>query len=95
MLKVNLILAVLVWLSAFVLVTTQYRVRQLTIEINRARDIAYQLESDWSRIHSAQTRLSASTRVEQVARGQLGLDLPQPAQIRLLDLEAPVASVIP
>ncbi len=88
MLRANIVLALLVWVSAFALVTSQYRVRQLTSEINRARDLAYQLENDWSRSRIAQSRLSTATRVEQVARGQLGLDLPEPAQIRLLDLQA-------
>ncbi|MFN3630795.1 MAG: cell division protein FtsL [Casimicrobiaceae bacterium] len=88
MLRANIMLALLVWVSAFALVTSQYRVRELTIEINRARDLAYQLENDWSRLRIAQSRLSTATRVEQVARGQLGLDLPEPSQIRLLDLQA-------
>ncbi len=88
MLRANIVLALLVWVSAFALVTSQYRVRQLTSEINRARDLAYQLENDWSRSRIAQSRLSTATRVEQVARGQLGLDLPEPAQIQLLDLQA-------
>lgn len=91
MLKVNVVLGLLVWVSAFALVSTQYRVRQLTSEINRARDLAYQLDNEWSRARIAQSRLSTASRVEQVARGQLGLDLPEPAQIRLLDLTRPAA----
>ena len=42
MTRVNVILAILVWASAFALVSSQFRVRHLTIEINRARDAAYQ-----------------------------------------------------
>ena len=50
MTRVNIVLAMLVWASAFALVSSQYRVRHLTIEINRARDLAYQLETDRNRL---------------------------------------------
>ena len=39
MTRVNIILAILVWASAFALVSSQYRVRHLTIEINRGVEI--------------------------------------------------------
>lgn len=86
MVRANLLLALLVWVSAFALVTSQYRVRQLTIEINRARDQAYQLENEWNRLRIEQSRLSSASRIEQVARTQLGLDLPAPSQIRFFDV---------
>ncbi len=89
MLKANLVLALLVWLSAFALVSSQYRVRHLTVEINRARDLAYQLEVEANRARIAQSRLSTATRVEAVAREQLGLELPGPSQMRLIDISLP------
>ncbi len=91
MTKVNVFLAVLVWVSAFVLVSTQYRVRQLTIEINRARDFAYQLENDRTKGTLAQSRLSTPSRVESTAREALGMDLPDPAKTQIVDMRASAA----
>jgi cell division protein FtsL len=95
MTKVNVFLAALVWVSAFVLVSTQYRVRQLTIEINRARDLAYQLENDRTKGTLAQSRLSTPSRVESTAREALGMDLPDPAKTRIVDMRASTAYARP
>jgi cell division protein FtsL len=92
MTKVNVFLAVLVWVSAFVLVSTQYRVRQLTIDINKQRDLAYQLDNDRTKGTLAQSRLSTPSRVEQTAREKLGMDLPQSASTQILDLRQTGAS---
>jgi cell division protein FtsL len=89
MTKVNVFLAALVWVSAFVLISTQYRVRQLTININKARDLAYQLENERTKGTLAQSRLSTPSRVEQTARERLGMDLPHSSATMMLDLRAP------
>ena len=86
MTRVNIVLAILVWASAFALVSSQYRVRHLTIEINRARDVAYQLESDRNRATLVQSRLSTPTIVERTARERLGMDLPEGARTQLVEL---------
>ena len=76
MTRINVILGVLVWASAFALVSSQYRVRHLTIEINRARDVAYQLETDRNRATLVQSRLSTPTIVERTAREHRKSDVP-------------------
>ncbi|MEO7255984.1 MAG: cell division protein FtsL [Casimicrobium sp.] len=86
MTRVNIVLAILVWASAFALVSSQYRVRHLTIEINRARDVAYQLETDRNRATLVQSRLSTPTIVERTARERLGMDLPEGARTQLVEL---------
>ncbi len=86
MTKVNILLAMLVWASAFALVSSQYRVRHLTIEINRARDLAYQLETDRNRATLVQSRLSTPTIVERTARERLGMDLPEGTRTQLVEL---------
>jgi cell division protein FtsL len=86
--KVNVFVAVLVWISAFVLVSTQYRVRQLTIEINRARDLAYQLDNDRTKGSLAQSRLSTPSRVESTAKELLGMELPDPIKTKIVDMRA-------
>lgn len=86
MTRVNIVLAVLVWASAFALVSSQYRVRQLTIEINRARDLAYQLETDRNRATLTQSRYSTPTIVERTARERLGMDLPEGGRTQIVEL---------
>ena len=88
MTKVNILVAMLVWASAFALVSSQYRVRHLTIEINRARDLAYQLETERNRATLLQSRLSTPTIVERTARERLGMDLPEGTRTQLVELGA-------
>lgn len=92
MTRVNVILAILVWASAFALVSSQYRVRHLTIEINRARDLAYQLDSDRNRATLVQSRLSTPTIVERTARERLGMDLPEGTRTQIVELNAGIAA---
>jgi len=84
--RVNVLLALLVWASAFALVSSQYRVRHLTIEINKARDVAYQLETDRNRATLVQSRLSTPTIVERTARERLGMDLPEGTRTQIVEL---------
>ncbi len=91
MTKVNLFVAALVWVSAFVVVSTQYRVRQLTTEINKQRDLAYQLENERTKATLAQSRLSTPSRVESTAREVIGMELPDPQKSLLLDLRVEAA----
>lgn len=86
MTRINIVLAMLVWASAFALVSSQYRVRHLTVEINRTRDLAYQLETDRNRATLVQSRLSTPTIVERTARERLGMDLPEGARTQLVEL---------
>jgi cell division protein FtsL len=88
MTKVNVFLAALVWVSAFVLVSTQYRVRQLTIDINKQRDLAYQLENERTKGALAQSRLSTPSRVESTAREKLAMELPNQATTTIIDLRS-------
>lgn len=91
MTKVNLFIAALVWVSAFVVVSTQYRVRQLTTEINKQRDLAYQLENERTKATLAQSRLSTPSRVESTAREVIGMELPDPQKSLMLDLRIEAA----
>ena len=94
MTRINIVLAILVWASAFALVSSQYRVRYLTIEINRARDLAYQLETDRNRATLVQSRLSTPTIVERTARERLGMDFPEGARTQLVELGGSTNSAI-
>ena len=93
MTRVNVVLGVLVWASAFALVSSQYRVRHLTVEINRARDLAYQLETDRNRATLVQSRLSTPTIVERTARERLGMDLPEGSRTQIVELSATARAV--
>ena len=94
MTRVNIVLAILVWASAFALISSQYRVRHLTIEINRARDVAYQLETDRNRATLVQSRLSTPTIVERTARERLGMDLPEGTRTQLVELNGAANAAI-
>ena len=94
MTRVNVVLGILVWASAFALVTSQYRVRHLTIEINRARDVAYQLDTDRNRATLVQSRLSTPTIVERTARERLGMDLPEGTRTQIVELNGVASAAV-
>ena len=93
MTRANIVLAILVWISAFALVSSQFRVRHLTIEINRARDVAYQLESGSVTVRfwfspDCQPLIIA----ERTARDRLGMDLPEGGRTQLVELSGSSAA---
>jgi cell division protein FtsL len=92
--RINVVLGILVWASAFALVTSQYRVRHLTVEINRARDVAYQLDTDRNRATLVQSRLSTPTIVERTARERLGMDLPEGTRTQIVELNGTSTSAV-
>jgi cell division protein FtsL len=92
MTKANLLLGALVWVSAFALISSQYRVRQLTIEINRGRDLAYQLENDRTRSVLAQSKLSTPSRVETTARERFAMVLPEMSRAAIVEVGQPVSA---
>ncbi len=93
MTKANVLLGALVWVSAFALISSQYRVRQLTIEINRARDLAYQLDNDRTRSILAQSKLSTPSRVETTARERFAMVLPEMSRAAIIEINQSVPAL--
>ena len=66
------LLGILIVLSAFGIVTAQYRTRSLFVEVERAQQRTAALEAEGSRLHVEQARNAQPSAVEAAAR-RLGL----------------------
>ncbi len=71
MLRLNIVLAVLVLLSAVWLVRSSYDSRHLFVELERAKSQSHELQIDYERLEVDKRSQSASMRVEKLAREKL------------------------
>ena len=73
MLKLNAALAAMLILCSMLLVTSQHRARKAFIDLERAQSMARRHEVDWRRLQLEQTQLAKHSRVDAMARGELGM----------------------
>ncbi len=83
-----LILVVTVMTSAVAAVYAKHENRRLFTELQVLTAERDRLEVDWSRLQIEQSTWSTHARVEQLARGQMGMRSPVPAELRLVVPEA-------
>jgi cell division protein FtsL len=69
--RLNVLLTVLLVLSALSLVNSQYQARRLFIELERAQATARQLDIDWAQLQLDQSTLGKHARIEANARRDL------------------------
>jgi cell division protein FtsL len=82
------ILLPLLWLSVLVsaagVIYTKHRARSLFVELqtlNRERD---QLETEWGQLQLEQSAWSTHGFVERVANAKLAMDIPAPADVKIV-----------
>jgi cell division protein FtsL len=81
-LQVALLCCLLVILgSAVTVVFLAQKTRLLFGELESARKLQYELDSQWNRLILERSTLLAPANVERVARGKLGMSLPQPGDV--------------
>ncbi len=73
MVRLSLILAVALMVSAWSLVTARFQSRQLYMQSDRLQDLARQLDTDWRRLQLERAELARHARIDQVARNELGM----------------------
>jgi cell division protein FtsL len=69
--RVNLIVAMMLMLSAISLVTSRYQSRQLFIESERAQSNTRELETNWRSLQLERAEYARNARVDQAARVDL------------------------
>ena len=85
--SLRVIIAVLVLaslISAIGVVHARYRHRQLFIELSKLEKSRDELNIEFSRLQLEQATWAESNRIDQVARGRLGMKTPEPADIVVL-----------
>lgn len=71
--RINALLTLILVLCALALVNSQYRARQLFIELGRAQSQARQLDIEWSQLQLDQSTLGKNARIEASARRDLNM----------------------
>ena len=79
MTRVNTMLLLAVLASALYLVRVQYESRRLTTELDRAKDLAQELQTEHDRLDLERRALGTPLRVEKLAREQLNMRTVTPA----------------
>lgn len=85
--RLNLLLVLAIVGCALLLVTYQNRSRTLFVALERANQVERQLENEWSQLQVEQVALSKGLRVEEVARSQLRMKVPNAQQTRYLSMQ--------
>jgi cell division protein FtsL len=79
MIRLNLLLLLMVVLSALYLVNVQYESRHLFSELDRARAQAHKLEVENERLQVEKRAQATSARIERLAKARLEMRAPNPA----------------
>ena len=85
--KINAILLALLVACSLSLVKSQYQARHLFMEVERATSEARQLEIDYAQLQLDQSTLGKNSRIEQIARTDLGMQPVSAARTQYLTSE--------
>jgi len=86
--KLNLLLLLVLVVCALGLVTSQHKARQLFSELEREQSRARELEIEYGRLQLEASTWGLHARVEKVATGTLGMRVPDPRRVRVVEREA-------
>jgi len=82
--KINLLLVALLVTCALALVNSQYRARNLFIELEKLQQQSRQLDIDWAQLQLDQSTLGKNARIEEIARTELNMVPLSPARTQYL-----------
>ena len=82
--KINIVLAALLVSCALALVNSQYKARNLFIELEKLQQQSRQLDIDWAQLQLDQSTLGKNARIEQIARTELNMTPLSPARTQYL-----------
>ena len=82
--KLNILLVTLLVTCALALVNSQYRARNLFIELEKLQQQSRQLDIDWAQLQLDQSTLGKNARIEEIARTDLNMAPLSPARTQYL-----------
>ena len=82
--RLTLFLLLLLLASAAALVTSQHQARKLYAELERERQTAKQIETEWGQLQIEQSTWSMHSRIEKVATARLHMTTPATDQTHML-----------
>ena len=94
MTRLNLILFVVLIISALGLVTSQHKSRKLYFELQQQQEAAKLYQTEWTQLQLEQSTWAMHSRLEQVATDLLHMHVPDTKNIQIVepdDVQAPPA----
>lgn len=96
MTRLTLICVVLLMASALSLVSSQYRARQLFIDLDQAKAVSRKLDVEWRTLQLDQTNYSKNSLIEATAERDLKMQRPTPRRMEFITLpEHPATNLQP
>ena len=92
MVRLQFILVVVTVLCALSVVNANHRARKLFVALGAEQKHMRDLETEWGQLQLEQSTWAAHIRVENLARGKLGMRRPAPGEIMTAELAAPAAA---
>ena len=87
MAKLNLLLLAVLVACAIGLVTSQHKARKLFSNLEREQNRARELDIDYGRLQLEASTWGLHQRVEKIAAGTLGMRIPDPRRVRIIEKE--------
>jgi len=84
MFRVNPVLAVLLVICALAVVTARHQARKLFIELQAMQKQSRDLDVEWGRLQLEQSTWDMHSRIEQIARTQLHMSVPDAKRIQVI-----------
>jgi cell division protein FtsL len=86
MFKLNIFFVMALIVCALGVVTSQHMVRKLFMALEKEKEIEQKLEVEWGRLQLEQSTLIMHGRIEQIAKGQLGMAVPAASSIQIVSI---------
>jgi cell division protein FtsL len=84
MLRVNPILAMTLVICALAVVTARHQARELFMALQVEQKKSRDLDVEWGRLQLEQSTWAMHSRIEQIARSQLKMSVPDTKQIQVI-----------
>jgi len=85
MIRLCIVFAIALMLSALSLVTARYQSRQLFVAAERLEDRSRELDIEWRRLQLERAELARNARIDHIARRDLGMVTATPDRTLYLD----------
>jgi cell division protein FtsL len=84
MFRLTLPLAILLAICALAVVTARHQARKLFVELQAQERLGRELDTEWGRLQLEQSTWSMHARIEQIARSQLRMAVPERTSIQVV-----------
>jgi cell division protein FtsL len=84
MMRLNLILFLVLIMTALGAITSQHKSRKLYFELQQQQDAAKQYEVEWGQLQLEQSTWAMHARIEQIATQHLHMQVPDTQRIQLV-----------